>query len=688
MIIDLFTALADEDELHAVYFGIVLVIVFLNSLIFFALGEKMYLYYAASTLGFMLLFAALRGKLYPYILSASPEFHHLLFLFLPSLCLIFSALFTREFLSVKDYSATLNTLINLVIFVQLTCIVGIFLFDRQTSLQFSVLSSIPCSFVLLAFGPILSWMGNRIAWVYTLAWGTLMSGATITAMSKQGFIPSGFVTEYGMQIGSAIEIFILTAALVYRFYMEHKGRVAAQALSLQESAERREAELKLLDSSMTHPVTMMPNRTCYEQTISEAIKGKVKRLMIVTIEHKRFAEVCKTLGQQNADLMLCDLAKRYNEQLGDIPGVLAIIGPSFQANICSLENGSFGVLLDQAEVEVHRSDIRSTIRELVKPIAYKDMILELQPAIGIALYPEHGVNASTLLRHSEVAADFADATVRAVSYYRPEQDQYNARRLTMISELKEAIAGHDLSLFLQPKLSLKERKIVGAEALIRWHHRKYGMVRPDEFIPMAEQTGIITSLTRWVFDRALVMHNQLAAAGYHIDISINLSAANLREPDLIDFLKAKLAEHKISPELIYLELTETSMMSHPEQALETLRAIREIGIKISVDDFGSGYSSLSYLKDLPANEIKLDKSLVSGLGESDRNTAVIRSTIDMCHELGFKVVGEGVETAVVMEGLALINCDQIQGYHLTPPLPIERFIDWMSDAELTRRFVS
>lgn len=686
--IALLSALADEGDLHAIYFGMVLVIAFLNVLIFFAFGEKMYLYYAGSVITLMLFFAILRGKLYPYVMSDSPEFHHWAFLLLIPISTSLSALFVREFLNIRSYSATINSLINLILFVQATCLVSMFLFERQTALQFTIMTAVPCSFVLLIIGPILAWMGNRMALVYSVAWSAVLLGATLTALSKQGVIASHFVTEYGMQVGSAIEVFILTGALVYRFYIEHKQRIEAQALSLQESTERREAELKLLDASMMHPVTLMPNRLCFEQSITEAIRKPIPALMVITIEHKRFPELCKTLGQQNADLMLCELASRYNDKLSDVPGVLPISGPSFKANLCSLENGSFGVLMDQRVVDKHRSKIRRMMPDLLKPIPYKDMVLELQPSIGVASYPEQGVNAATLMRHSEVAADFAENASKTMSYYRPELDQYNARRLTMISELKEAIAGDDLSLFLQPKLSLAEHKIVGVEALIRWRHKKYGMVRPDEFIPMAEQTGIIRELTRWVIDEALHLYNQVVKAGYDLQMSINLSAINLRESDLIDYLNQKLDAHQVAPENICLELTETSMMSEPKRALKTLSTLRGAGIQVSVDDFGSGYSSLSYLKELPATEIKLDKSLVLGLGESQRNTAVVRSTIDMCHELGFKVVAEGVESAAEMEGLALLGCDLVQGYHLTPPLSLEHFLAWIEEAESSRRFAS
>lgn len=686
--IALFSSLSNQDELHAVYFGIVLVIVFLNSLIFIALREKMYLYYALSTFFFMLLFAVLRGKLYPYVLSDSPSFHHMLLLFLPPLCLMFSALFTREFLEVRKYSRFLNAVVNLVVLVSLVCMLGIFVLDRQTSLQLSVLCAIPGTALLLLFGPILSWLGNRIAWVYTLAWGILMAGATVTAMSKHGFIPANFATEYGMQIGSAIEIFILTAALVYRFYREHRDRIAAQARSIQESNERREAELKLLDSSMTHPVTMMPNRVCFEQTITQHIRNSRREFAICIVESRRYAEIVKTLGQQNVDLMICDMAKRYNTQLGKVPGILPILGPSFEANICSLEGGSFGFMMDYEVVLAHQSEVETAARTLRKPVAYKDMLLDFRPRIGVALYPEHGANVSTLMRHAEVAADYSEHTDHMILFYRPEQDQYNARRLTMISELKQAIANDKLVLYFQPKFDIASRKVTGVEALVRWNHDQYGLVRPDEFIGLAEQTGIIKRLTRWVYDEALQNCKRLQLAGYDLTMSINISALNLKEKDLIKFFQRTTEAAEIDAGKLILEVTETSMMANPELALETLAAFRQSGFNISVDDFGSGYSSLSYLKDLPAHEIKIDKSLISGMIGSERSESVVRKTIDMCHDLGFRVVAEGVETQEMMDNLVMLHCDQIQGYLLTPPLPLHRLIEWLQDQETTRRFAS
>lgn len=685
---DLFTQLADDDELHAIYFGIVCTIVALNLLVFVAFREKTHLYHALSSLAFLLLLVALRGNLYPYVFSNHPALHQWLFLTLAPLFMIFAALFAREFLRIRHYSASLNSLVNLIVFVQLISLAVVLIFEPQAALQFILFSSAPCAAVLFALGPLMSNLGHRIAWVFTLASGILFLSIVLTMMAWNGLIESVWLSKFGMQIGSALEILILSGSLVYRFNRDNQLRIAAQAQSVQEREGREQAELKLLDSSLLHRVTQLPNRSCFERTLRYEIAHDDRPLVIVRIELKRMNEVIKTLGQQNADALLREIAERGNHMFKRISAIIPIQGPSVSAQMCAYDDGAFGLLLDQHDIDTHRSEIRRAVERLTKPVSYQDMVFELQPAIGVAKYPENSRDVETLLRQAEVAVDFADPNVKITSYYCPELDQYNERRLTMTTELKQAIANHSLSLFLQPKLCLRSNKVIGAEALVRWQHPKYGMVGPDEFITAAEQTGIISQLTRWVFDAALRIHNSLREQSIELELSINLSAANLHEPKLLNYLAEKLREHEVAPEFIYLELTETATFADPEQAIATLKRIRSAGLKVSIDDFGTGYSSLSYLQDLPANEIKLDRSLVQGMTRDVRSKAVLKHTIEMCHELGFKVVGEGVESAQECAALAQIGCDVIQGYYLARPMPLKEFSAWVQQERETKTCAS
>ena len=685
----LFIKLGKEDQLYGIYFGVVCVIIFFNLLIFVALREKMYLYYALSAFVFMLFFAIMRAKLYPIFFSNTPAVHHLLLLVLPASCLLFSVLFSREILKPEVYFPRLKWVFSALLGMAWLSLLGILVLDSQTSLKISVLIVIPGCITLFLLGPVFAVRGNKMAWVYSLAWGMLMLGATITAASKQGFIPVTFITEYGMQIGSALELFILNAALAFRFHTEHQGRIRAQMAQLKEQQEKQQTERKLLIKSMLDGITQLPNRTCLESSLQEEIDAKAyQRIALCVMEINRFNEINRTLGHQNMELLMAEVARQFNKIVSRIPGLITVEGITKASNICSLEQGGFAFLVDADLAEQRQEQVRIVIKKLVQPIVFKEMRLELKPVIGVAIFPEHGVNTASLLRHAQVAADMPEALEHAISIYRPEHDQYNTRRLMMVSELKTAIEQDHLELFFQPKLELSSQQICGVEALVRWHHSRYGLVRPDEFITLAEETGVIKVLTRWVIKEAFKALKKFQKAGCDYSMSINISALNLKESDLIVFLKEQLYQEMVDPSKICLEITETSMMTHPLQAIDVLERVRRIGLFVSIDDFGAGYSSLAYLKSLPATEIKIDKSLISGICEDINSDMVARATIEMCHGLGFKVVAEGVEQDVVLNRLKELGCDIIQGYILTPPLPFDELIDWLGEDLKFRREVS
>lgn len=686
---ELFVKLNKEDELHALYFGVISVIIFFNLLIFIALKEKMYLYYALSALAFMLFFATLRAKLYPIIFSNTPEFHHTLLLLVGPSCILFSVLFSRELLKPEKYLPSMKWLFLFLVILSWMTFIGVFIFDNQTSLKFSVLSAIPSFFALFLLGPIFGFKGNKMAWVYSVAWGSFMLGATIAAASKQGFIPVNFITEYGIQIGSAVELFILNAALAYRFHTEHQGRINAQLAQLQEQQDKQKTERKLLIRSMSDSVTNLPNRACFEANLHEILEAGIKqRIAVCILEIHRFNEINRTLGHHNTDLLMAEIGQHFDDLASKLPGLKNIKSIAVTANICALEQGSFALLLDADIAKANQDFIQLTIKKMTQPIVFKEMRIELRTVVGVAIYPEHGKDTASIIRHAQVAADMPEALEHAISFYRPEYDQYNTRRLMMVSELKQAIENGHLELFFQPKLDLKTRTIIGLEALVRWHHERYGLVFPDEFIPLAEETGIIKLLTRWVVKSAFHAQMEFKKQGYDFSISINISALNLKESDLVVFLKEEIYNAGIDPHQVCLELTETAMMTNPLNAIEVLERLRRLGLFVSIDDFGAGYSSLAYLKSLPASEIKIDKSLIAGICDDINSDMVARAAIDMCRALGFKVVAEGVENLEVFDRLVELGCDAIQGYILTQPLPYSKLTSWMEENLHDMRFIS
>ena len=256
---------------------------------------------------------------------------------------------------------------------------------------------------------------------------------------------------------------------------------------------------------------------------------------------------------------------------------------------------------------------------------------------------------------------------------------YSQRRLSLMGDLRKAIEANELELYMHPQLDTRSMEIISAEALLRWNHEQYGFIPPDEFVALAESSGAIKPLTRWVIRNSLLLLKQLHNKQFLLGVSINLSAHNLEEPDLTDFIVSQLSRHGIAPEYVTLEITETAMVMNPELAHDILVRWNEIGLATSIDDFGTGYSSLSHLKKLPMNELKIDRSFITDMQNNTDDTMIVRSTLDISHNMNMRVVAEGVETEEIMEALTEMGCDIIQGYLLTPPLGIEAFTEWLED---------
>lgn len=683
-----------DRSMLGLYFGTSITIVFFFLMIYVGLRAPVYLYYSLALSSILVFTAQMRGVFYAYVLPASPDFHHALLLFSMTGMPIFGSLFVRNFLSLDTYSKSLSYGINVFVVAMLGCVFAWLFLDFQSWLKLTMGVLILTVPLVVMIGPVAIWKRCPNAWIFTIATFVFLIMAIFSILSRYGWVPFSFISEYGMMIGSAAQGIILSVALGYRVRQEHQDKLAAQNAQLEETTARISIETQLLKNSLTHAVSKLPNRSVYEDTLQDAILHRGEhRIAAAIIEVTRYTEISKTIGHHNTDLLIAELAQHFSQIISKVPGIINIDSSAFKTGstgntyVCSLENDSFGVLFNADIASENRNEMAEIIRELNQPIEFKQMTLELNVIVGVAVCPEHGKNAATLMRHAGVALDSSDAREFQFARFQPEQDQYNTRRLTMVSELKQAINEDQLELFLQPKYSPIKNKVVGAEALVRWNHHLYGMIRPDEFIAIAEKTGVIKALTRWVFRRALEQQKTLATQGHHLTVSINLSALNLREKDLAPFMEAELKAQDVDPRMIYIELTETAMMNHPQAAISKLEEIRALGLKVSIDDFGAGYSSLAYLQNLPANEIKIDRALVVAMSEENSSNTVVRSTVDMCHELGFSVVAEGVETTEMQNKLTDLGCDLIQGYLFTPPLPQDQFINWLNNAN-TERFVS
>jgi EAL domain-containing protein (putative c-di-GMP-specific phosphodiesterase class I) len=312
-----------------------------------------------------------------------------------------------------------------------------------------------------------------------------------------------------------------------------------------------------------------------------------------------------------------------------------------------------------------------------QPVTIEDTSLEVEAVIGISLYPEHGDEPALLLQHADIALHVAKNEATGFSTYNPEDNPYSLWRLKLLGELRQAIEKKELVLFYQPQIDIKMGRIANVEALARWPHPVEGMIPPGEFIPMIEQSGLVRPFTYWVLEEAIIQLKRWSEAGIDLTISVNLSTRNLLDANLPRDIEKLLNTYNVGPAHLTLEVTESAIMSRPETALTILTQLHGMGFKLSIDDFGTGYSSLAYLKKLPVYELKIDQSFVFGLTTNDDDAVIVRSTIDLAHNMGLKVVAEGVEDQDILNTLGILRCDIAQGYHMSRPVPVAELDQWL-----------
>jgi diguanylate cyclase (GGDEF)-like protein len=416
-------------------------------------------------------------------------------------------------------------------------------------------------------------------------------------------------------------------------------------------------------------LTGLPNRALFQRRGIEAIEraaGEDGRAGVAVFDLDRFKEVNDTLGHSSGDGLLTELARRLGAAIGDGNTVARLGGDEFGL-----------VLTNPADLEDVYGALSRLRRVLQQEVDVSGLPLAADASVGFAMYPDDGTNIDVLLQHADVAMYVAKTTHAGVVRYDESQNHYDSNKLALVAELRRAIAGDELVLYYQPKASVGSGEIVAVEALVRWHHPERGLLYPDSFLPIAEQTGIIDSLTRWVLDSALA---QLVAWGPEVNglaVAINVSARNLSRADFAETVLASVARSGVPASRLLLEITETALVADPDRAGRSLRMLAAAGIRISLDDFGRGQTSLGYLSTLPLHEVKIDKSFVLDMMSDTSHAAIVRSVIDLAHNLGFEVVAEGVETEQILDALATLGCDIAQGYLLARPMPAANLPAWL-----------
>ncbi len=490
------------------------------------------------------------------------------------------------------------------------------------------------------------------------------------------YIDKYLVTGKGRLINNRAEVvglrkdgtsFPIEIALSEMFIGERRYFVAV-ARDVTES-KRQTAALQY--QALHDALTELPNRSLLSDRIRQNIllaQREHHELALLVMDLDRFKDINDTLGHQYGDKVLQQVSTRMREALRE------------SDTIARLGGDEFAILLPNTSLNQSKAIADKLISIVEEPILIGEQVLHIGGSIGITLYPQHGEDEVALLQRADVAMYVAKRGHLGSAVYDPSVDQHSLRNLALLGELRGAIERDQLLLHYQPKINLKTGKVYGVESLVRWQHPRHGLMHPDEFVPLAEQTGLIAPLSQWALKEGLRTSSEYFNA-LGLDVAVNLSVRNLQDLRFPHKVAQLIEESCGDPARLQLEITETAIMADPGRALDVLNRLSAMGVKLSIDDFGTGYSSLAHLKQMPVDELKIDKSFVTGMLEDESDAMIVRSVIDLAHNIGISVVAEGVETKAIYDRLKEMGCDAVQGFYMERPVPAEDLLEWAKTSD-------
>ena len=425
--------------------------------------------------------------------------------------------------------------------------------------------------------------------------------------------------------------------------------------------------------ALSDTLTGLPNRKGFQIEVSEAIARAEEsdgRVAVLICDLDRFAEVNNSLGHGVGDLLLKEIAGRFTVSTGPNQLVAKIGGDEFGFLVAEFDT--------ESEVERYAEQMRSTLSE---PVWLDEVSVDVSGAIGVACYPQDGTDFETLFRHADVAMYEAKGRGSGVARYAPEYDHHSPERLALLGDLRRALEAPDLpgvELYYQPQIELASGKVVGVEALLRYRHPTQGSVDPAELIALAEHSAVMRILTYRVIDEAIGQLARWRADGLILRASVNVSVRDLHATDFCEYLTQRLVKHRVPPASLRLEITESALMADPRRVVATLKRLEELGVGLSLDDFGTGFSSMQHLRRLQVSEVKIDKSFVMGMSDDADAVAIVRSIIELGRALGLQVVAEGVEDEQTWQRLRGFGCDAAQGWFHAKPMPASQLADWIA----------
>jgi diguanylate cyclase (GGDEF)-like protein len=433
---------------------------------------------------------------------------------------------------------------------------------------------------------------------------------------------------------------------------------------------------RMTDLAHRDPLTGLPTRVLFVDRLEQANASAARAgspVAVLVLDVDNFGHLNDTLGHRLGDLLLREVAARLRSGIRRVTDSVARIGPK-----------EFAIMMPGSRASDAQRVAEAVRRAFEVKMTLEGHIVEVRASIGIAACPDHGSDAAKLLQHADVAMHAAKRDQLGIAVWDERYDEHGDMRLSLMTDLRKAVDNNELGLIYQPKVALVESGEYFVEALVRWQHPTRGLVQPSEFVPLAEQTGYIRMITQWVIGRAIAQCAEWRNRGLPMNVSVNIAARDLMDSELSVRLTEMLEHEGCSAQWVTLEITESAIVGEPGHALKNLERLHEVGCKLAVDDYGTGYSSLAYLRRLPLDELKIDKSFIMGMAADASDALIVRSTIELAHKLGLTVVAGGVEDEATLEQLRELGCDSVQGFLLSRPLPADDVTSWVRESAWTR----